>query len=230
MRVGFRVPQACDPALVVDDGEPVVARPEAPLPMSVAVAGLVLAVSSALPWTPEGHSFLALLRSEFSRGVLEGLLMMVGFGSPFLFGIAVAVAPLACPPGVARRILRVPVAFMHSQLVLVALVLWMSGVSVAALPLLGFALVSGVRLAVHTARAHAEGDGPRVGWYVRWGGMVVAAIAAWMELQRAGDLAFGWGLHVALLAGLGMAGALAGRALGSAAPGLPDEPRASTLF
>lgn len=215
---------------MVDEGEPVTARPEAALPKSVALAGFVLTVSSALPWTPEGHSFLALLRSEFSRGVLEGLLMMVGFGSPFLFGLAVAVAPLACPPSIARRIIRIPVAFMHSQLVLVALVLWLSGVSVAALPLLGFALVSGVRLAVHTARAHAEGDGPRVGWYVRWGGMVVAAIAAWMELQRTGDLAFGWGLHVALLAGLGMAGALAGRPLGSAAPGVPSEPRPSTLF
>lgn len=230
MRVAFGALQACDPAPVVDDSEPVMARPEAPLPRLAAVAGLVLAVSSAMPWTPEGHSFLAVLRSEFSRGVLEGLLMMVGFGSPFLFGIAVAVAPLACPPSIARRILRIPVAFMHSQLVLVALVLWLSGVSIAALPLLGFALVSGVRLAIHTARAHAEGDGPRVGWYVRWGGMLVAAIAAWMELQRTGDLAFGWGLHVALLAGVGMVGALAGRALGSAAPGLPDEPRASTLF
>lgn len=230
MRVTFEAARACDPAPVVEDGEPVMARPEASLPALAAVAGLVLAASSAMPWTPEGHSFLALLRSEFSRGVLEGLLMMVGFGSPFLFGIAVAAAPLACPPPIARRILRVPIAFMHSQLVLVALVLWLSGVSVAALPLLGFALVSGVRLAIHTAHTHADGDGPRVGWYVRWGGMVVVAIAAWMELQRTGDLAFGWGLHVALLAGLAMVGTLAGRTLGSAAPGLPDEPRASTLF
>ncbi|MBV1857978.1 MAG: hypothetical protein KUG77_06160 [Nannocystaceae bacterium] len=230
MRVAFGRTEACDPSLVLDDGEPVMARPEAPLPRLAAAAGLALAVSSAMPWTPQGDSFLALLRSEFSRGVLEGLLMLVGFGSPFLFGMAVALAPLVCPPVVARRILRVPVAFMHSQLVLVALVLWLSGVSIAALPLLGFALGSGVGLAVHTARAHAQGDGPRVGWYVRWGGMVVAAIAAWMELQRMGDLEFGWGLHVALLAGLGMVGALGGRALGSAAPGLPDAPRPSTLF
>jgi hypothetical protein len=220
----------CDPELVVEDGESVMARPEASLPASVSVAGLVLAVSSAMPWTPQGDSFVALLRSEFSRGVLEGLLMLVGFGSPFLFGIAVALAPLACPPPIARRILRVPIAFIHSQLVLVALVLWHSGVAVAALPLLGFALISGVGLAIHTAHTHAAGDGPRVGWYVRWGGMLVAAIAGWMELQRVGDLVFGWGLHVALLAALGMVGALAGRVLGSAAPAVRDEPRGSTLF
>ena len=205
-------------------------RPEVALPKLSLLAAAVLVVSSGLPWTPSGLSFLDLLGAEFSRGVLEGLLMLVGFGSPFLFGLAVAVAPLALPPPIARRVIRVPLAFMHSQLVLVAIVLWLAGDAKATLPMLGFAVVAGVRLAVHTARAHAEGDGPRVGWYVRWGGMVVAGVAGWMELQQVGDLAFGWGLHVALAAGVLMVASLAGRPLGDAAPGRPTQPRPSTLF
>jgi|GEM_PF-1330222 len=219
----------CDPRVVSND-EPVVPRPEQPLPLLTAVAGVLLTVSSALPWTPQGLSFLDLLRAEFSRGLLEGLLMIVGFGSPFLFGLAVAVVPRVLPPAVARRVLRVPIAFMHSQLVLVTIVLVMAGRGIATLPMLGFALVSGVFLAIFTARAHAEGDGPRVGWYVRWGGMVVAAVTAWMELQQVGDLVFGWGLHVALGSALLMVAALGRRPLGEAAPARAEGPRPSTLI
>ncbi len=200
------------------------------MPLVAAVGGLALAVSSALPWTPEGSSFLELLRGEFSRGLLEGVLMTIGFGSPFLFGLAVAIAPRALSPAIARQVVRIPIAFMHSQLVLVMIVLALAGAGIASLPMLGFALVSGVFLAIHTARTHAEGGGPRLGWYVRWGGMMVAAIAAWMELQQAGDLTFGWGLHVALGCGVLIAASLAGRGLGAAAPAEPAGERPSTLF
>ncbi len=203
---------------------------ETPVPVVASIGGLILAVSSALPWTPEGHSFLALLVAEFSRGVLEGLMMMLGFGSPFLFGLGVVVLPRVLPPPLARRILRIPLAFMHSQLVLVAIVLWLADAAVATLPMLGFALVSGVLLAVHTARAHAEGDGPQVGWYVRWGGTMVAAICAWMELQRLADVDFGWGLHVALGAGVLMAASLVGQSVDRPAPTEPEVPRPSTLL
>ncbi len=212
------------------DDEVVEPRTEASIPRLSQVAGLLLAVSSALPLTPEGHSFLTLLQAEFSRGVLEGLLMLVGFGSPFLFGLAVAVAPSAAPPPIARRVLRIPLAFLHSQLVLVALVIWLAGDAIAELALLGFALVSGVRLAMHTARAHAEGDGPQVAWYVRWGGMMVGAVCGWMELQQIGDLAFGMGLHVALASAVAMVASLGATPLGAAAPGRPVEPRPSTLL
>ena len=189
-----------------------------------------MAISSAMPWTPEGASFLELLRGEFGRGVLEGLLMLVGFGSPFLFGVGVAIVPLVAAPAVARQLVRVPIAFMHSQLLLVMIVLWLAGAGLATLPMLGFAVVSGVFLAVHTARTHAEAGGPRLGWYTRWGGMMVAAVTGWMELQQAGDLYFGWGLHVALGCGLGIVASLAGRRLGDAAPAQPETRRPSTLF
>ena len=214
----------------MDEDERPSARPEQSLPKLAAAAGLALAVSSAMPWTPEGASFLELLRGEFGRGVLEGLLMLVGFGSPFLFGLTVAVVPFVLPPAIARQLVRIPIAFMHSQLVLVMIVLALAGAGVATLPMLGFALVSGVFLAVHTARTHAEAGGPRLGWYVRWGGMMVAAITGWMELQRAGDLTFGWGLHVALASGLAIVASLAGRRLGDPAPAEPETQRPSTLF
>jgi len=215
---------------VVDEEERPSARPEQPLPKLASLGGLILGVSSAMPWTPEGASFLDLLRGEFGRGALEGLLMLVGFGSPFLFGVALAIAPLALPPAIARQIVRVPIAFMHSQLVLVMIVLSLAGAGLATLPMLGFALVSGVFLAVHTARTHAEAGGPRLGWYARWGGMMVTAITAWMELQQAGELSFGWGLHVALGCGLGIVASLGARRLGDAAPAQPETQRASTLF
>ncbi|MCR9162283.1 MAG: hypothetical protein ACE37F_31140 [Nannocystaceae bacterium] len=210
--------------------EPAPRRPEEPVPSAVSIAGLVLVASASMPWTPDGLSFFDLLRGEFARGVLEGFLMLVGFGSPFLFGIAIALAPRLLSPPVARQIVRVPIAFMHSQLVLVMIVLTMAGAGVATLPMLGFALVSGVLLAIHTARTHAEGGGPRVGWYARWGGMVVAAIGAWMELQRVGDLSFGWGLHVALAAGVAIVALLARTPLGDAAPEQALGQRPSTLF
>lgn len=200
------------------------------MPRLSQLAGVLLAVSAVLPLTPEGHSFLTLLQTEFSRGLLEGLLMMVGFGSPFLFGIAVAVVPSVAPSPIARRILRIPLAFLHSQLVLVALVIWLAGDAIAELALLGFALVSGVRLAMHTARAHAEGDGPQVAWYVRWGGMMVAAVCGWMELQQLGDLAFGIGLHVAFASAVAMVASLGRTPLGAAAPAREAQPRPSTLF
>lgn len=216
---------------MVDEDEHAATRPEQPLPKSVAALSLALACSSALPWTPEGLSFLEMLRAEFSRGALEGVLMLVGFGSPFLFGLAAVVAPLTLAPALARQIVRIPLAFMHSQLLLVMIVLAFAGAGTATLPMLGFALVSGVFLAVHTARMHAEGGGPRLGWYVRWGGVVVAAIGGWMELQQAAsDLAFGAGLHVALGCGVLIVAALANRPLGDAAPAQPDVPRPSTLI
>ncbi len=195
------------------------------MPRLAMLAGAALAVSSALPITPDGYSFLALLRGEFQRGVLEGLLMLVGFGSPFLLGLAVAIVPWSVAPWIGRRIVRLPIAFMHSQLVLVALVIWLAGNAIADLALLGFAIVSGVRLAVHTARGHSEGDGPQLAWYVRWGGMMVAAICAWVELQRASGLELGLGLHVALGSGVLMAASLGTRPLSAAAParGLPTQ-------
>jgi hypothetical protein len=184
--------------------------PPKPVPKLAAVGGLVVAVSAFLPLHPEGLSFFDLFLIELSRGLLEGLLMLVSFGSPYLFGLTVALAPWL-PSTVDARVVRIPVALMHSQLLLVAIVLVSAGEAVAPFALLGFAVVSGGYLALHTARANAEGRapvdpqapstafvGPAAAWYAQWGAMVIAGIAAWTELQRVGGVALGYGLHVLL--------------------------------
>ncbi len=122
-----------------------------------------------------------------------------------MFGSSVALCALVFTPELGRKVVRIPIALMHSQLVLVAIALWLGGEVVAPYALLGFALVGGFGLALYTANANAGGKGPSLCWYVRWGGMVVAGVAAWMELQHLDDVAFGMGLHVAFVSALALA-------------------------
>lgn len=166
--------------------------------------GLGLAASSALPLTPRGQSFLDLLRGEFARGPLEGLLMTLGFGSPYLFGGAVAMAAFWLRPEVGRRWVRVPLALLHAQLVLVAIAIALWGEAVAAYPLVAFAFASGGALAYHGARYQAEGREPSLSWYVRWGGAVVTGVGSWIELQRAAGVQWGIGLETALFSAIGL--------------------------
>lgn len=191
--------------------EPTVSR-------TTAIWGILLSSSAALPISPQGQSFLELLLEQFHRGLLEGLMMLVGFGSPFLFGLTVAIGVTVLEPRIARRVVRLPIAMMHSQLMLVAIVLWRLGDVVASLPLLGFAVTSGVFMALHSARTFAEGDGPSLPWYVRWGATVVAAVGGWCELQRIGGLQLGWGLHVGLAAALLMVASVGSGPHRAAAP------------
>jgi hypothetical protein len=181
------------------------------VPSLVAGLGLLLAISAAFPLTPEGHSFVDLVVGEFRRGVLQGILMVTGFGSPFAFGLAVAAGILICPPPLARRIIAMPVALMHSQLILVAWAVWRHGEAAAALPLLGFSIVSAVYMAMHSAKASAEGDGPTFAWHVQWGATVIAAVAAWAKLQRVVGVRLEWGVDVMLLSALGLVLVLAKR-------------------
>jgi hypothetical protein len=185
----------------------------------IAVLGLVLAGSAAMPWLPDGATFVDLVIEAFHRSVLEAVLLTVGFGSPFLFGLCVALGILALRPPIARRLVRLPIGFMHSQLVLVAIVMMTERERVAgAVALLGFAVVSALRFAFHSARTRAEGDGPSLAWLVRWGAMIVAGVAGWMELQRVADIAFGRGLDVALASAVLMILAFGHRRFRAAAP------------
>src|SRR5690606_8973547 len=113
--------------------------------------------------------------------------------SPFVFGLLVFVGHLFFAPATARRIVRVPVSLLHSQLLLVAFVLWRHGESIAAPALLGVAVVGSIHLVVYTAKTHAEGDGhgPTLVWYARWGATMIAAIAAWARLQLLADVHLG---------------------------------------
>jgi hypothetical protein len=175
---------------------------EAPLPGGVALLGLAMALAAGLPLTPEGASFVRLAMNEFSRGALEGVLMLAGFGSPFVFGLLLFVGHLFFAPSVAKRMVSVPVSLLHSQLLLVAFVLWRHGESLAAPALLGIAVVGAIHLVVTTATSRASGDGPSLVWYARWGATMIAAVAAWSRLQWLADVHLGIAVDVLLACSL----------------------------
>jgi hypothetical protein len=167
--------------------------------------GLVLAATAALPLAPDGRSFLHFVAAAFSADPLSGLLTLVGLGSPFLFGLAVLLATRLSDP-VASRVLRWPIAMMHSQLVLVSWAVWRGGDAVAAFPMFGFALTSAIYFLWISGRARAEGEGlgPSPGWLVRWGATIVAAICMWARIQMFGPIKLGVAIDAAWLCAAGM--------------------------
>lgn len=177
-------------------------KKEASLPGGVALLGLAMALSAGLPLTPEGAPFVRLVLEEFRRGAMEGMMMIAGFGSPFVFGLTIFVGHLFFPPETAKRIVRLPVSLLHSQLLLVAFVVWRHGESVAAPALLGVAVVGVVYLVMHTAKTHASGNGPSLVWYARWGATMIAAVAAWGRLQVLAEVRLGIAVDVMLACAL----------------------------
>jgi hypothetical protein len=177
------------------------AEHERPLGALAHACGAAIAIAAALPLTPEGRSFLGMLRAELERGVLDAILMLVGFGSPFLFGLAVALTASPRLRVHAVEIVRTPLGLVHGQLLLVAFVLWRQGRAVAALPLFAFALVGAFAYAWSGAQAPG-GRGLSLRSTVRWGAMVLAGVAAWCRLQRLVDIEMGIAVDVVLGAAL----------------------------
>lgn len=181
------------------------------LPMALAVFGLILFASVGLPLTPGGSSFLALVLAAFARSPLEAIMMALGFGAPFWFGVVVAAAAWpksSLSTNVLRQLLISNASLLHGQLVLVAWLLWRDGVGVMPTALLGFATVSGGFFIVQHASASAaegsvddqgrrhEGLDPR--WLIRWTATVIVGICGWLRLQQLAGLTFGWAVEVAL--------------------------------
>lgn len=169
----------------------------------VAILGAGLAATAALPIAPDGKSFVQFVLASFQRSVLEGLLMVAGFGSPFLFGIAVAVAS-RLEPEAGAQLVRAPIAMMHSQLVLVAWAVWRHGDAIAAAPMFLFAIVSALWLALSSARKKAEDRGPSLLWNIRWGAMIVAAVCMWSRIQIFGGIKLGVAIDAAWLCAAGL--------------------------
>ena len=170
------------------------------LPVGVTGAGLALACSAALPLTPGGLSFLDIVWRAFAFDPVYGIMTLVGFGSPFLFGIAIALARISSPaPDWSRLVVRVTVALMSGQLVLVSALLARHGRGLHPEGLLGFAVVTTAYLLYYNARNRAEGtgEGPSLRWAVRWGALLVVGVASWLRLQWAGDVRFGAAVEVA---------------------------------
>jgi hypothetical protein len=206
-------------------------------PARQVVAGAALFGCAALPITPEGESFVQLLGAAFSRDLLEGAMMLVGLGSPFLFGLAAAGAAVAQGRGrsadyAARVALHTVLAAVHTQLMLVAFVLAWKGVGVASGALAGFALVSGVAFAWRSARDRAASDeadgGPSVRFFLRWGASVLAGVAVWSRLQVLGGVALGVAVEGVLVSALALhlaVGARARRRERAGAPPTGPDPR-----
>lgn len=184
------------------------------LPVSASVPAAALAAAMFLPLHPEGFSFAQLLFAAFVRGPLEGVLMLLGFGSPFCFGfivLALALAGSRVIPGIGERIIVANLSLLHAQLLLVAILLSARGLGVMPLTLLGFSLVSGGYFIVYHARSAAAGgaldehghsrpSGPALRWLVRWGATVIVAVCGWVRLQMIGGVRLGWAIEVMLAA------------------------------
>ena len=165
--------------------------------------GVLIALAAMLPLTPTGQSFLVLLRNELDRGLVFALLMLLGFGSPFLFGLAVAIAGWTrVHATTAVLLVRVPVACLHGQLLLVSFVLWRHEQGVATLPLLGFAVVGALGFVFGAKRRAAVLELRR---NLEWGASTIAGVAAWCRLQRLAGLELGIAIDVVLVGALVLA-------------------------
>ena len=180
-----------------------------PVPLVYAVSGPLLALSAMLPLLPDGRSFLQLVIDLAREEGFATALMLGGYASPFLIGIAMTLAFAGAyhrRPGLqilGERAVRQCVALLHAQVLLTTGQLWWFGVGLAPGALFGVAVVTGSSLVYHSGRQAsmlnvADDDDSRI--YARWGALTLVATCAWMRLQIAADLRFGWALEV-LLAG-----------------------------
>lgn len=142
-----------------------------------------------------------MLVAEFERGALPGIMMLAGFGSPFLFGIAIAVVALPQLRSLATELVRTPIGLMHGQLLLVAFVVWKSGQAIGAVSLLGFAIVGAIAYARSGSRAPGGHD-IGLAHTIRWGAVMIAGVAGWCKLQRMAEVRFGLAVDVLLVTAL----------------------------
>lgn len=189
-------------------------EPERRLPSAAAVPAALLTAAIAAPLHPDGYSFAQLLYASFLRSPVEGLVMLLGFGSPFCFGaivLTIALAGRRLLPQMGERALVVNLSLLHAQLLLVALLLSMAGEGVMPLALFGFAVVSGGYFIVHHAKSAAAGGsldargrvrppGPEQRWLVRWGATVIVAVCGWIRLQMLAGVRLGWAVELILAA------------------------------
>lgn len=166
--------------------------------------GLVLFGCIALPLTPGGRTFVQVVMATLAEGPMQGIMMAVGYGSPFIFGLMVALGGRVDHDELAARLVRTPVTMMHSQLLLTSWMIWRHGDAVAALPLFLFALVSGLYVVQHSASERASGRHASFRWYVRSGALLLVAVAGWLWLQRLAGFSMGLAVDVGGLCALAL--------------------------
>lgn len=189
-----------------------VSQPSRQLPRALAIPALILGAAIAAPLTPDGYSFAQILYVAFLRHPLEGLITLLGFGSPFCFGLITLLLVAGrdrLTPTFGERLLVTNLSFLHAQLLLVAGMLTWNGQGKLPAALLGFAIVSGGFFIVHHAKSAATAGGsedagrtapagPSQRWLVRWGATVIVAICGWSRLQILVDVRLGWAIELML--------------------------------
>ena len=191
------------------------------LPQSVRLAGLVLALSALLPFSPAGTPFWRIAYESFGVGIVHGLLVTFAFGAPFWLGLMFALAPRRKPDAdqgaewTWRQLARALSSLMHAQLLLVAWSIARAGVGVAGWSLFGFALVSGVYFATSNGKIAAEAESmggapPPPRWLARWTASIIVMVAAWLRLQASQGFMMGIALECGGLAAAFIAWRLSG--------------------
>ncbi|HEY8376427.1 MAG TPA: hypothetical protein VIK91_08060 [Nannocystis sp.] len=168
------------------------------LPRHSAVLGLTLFTAIALPISGTA-SFLDWLIRLGAHDPVGAFFILITFGAPFLFGLAVAAGGLLIRDHrLAAGVIQIPLAFTHATMVLQALeLLQVPGVPLR-LSFVGFSLVSTAYYLY--AQAHAEASdrplGPR--WFARWGAVIVTGTTLWLEFQTLRGQPLGLAVDVAL--------------------------------
>lgn len=169
------------------------------LPRHSAALGLTLFAAIALPLVDD-VSVLDWLLQIGARDPIAALFGLLTFGSPFLFGLAVAVSGWLRDHGRAAQMIQIPLSLVHAVLVLHALAVAGAPPVPLRLSFVGFVAVA----CVYYMFARAEADaadrplGPR--WLARWGGVVLTGVTFWLHFQTFGQRPLGLAVHVALAA------------------------------
>lgn len=150
---------------------------------AAAVAGLILAATSALPLGVDEISPLRALLRVFAESWVDGLVALLIFGSPYLLGACVALAILM-RSGLTFALLRVPVTVLYAELVLLALMLVKDpGDAVAPWGLIGFVAAATLGGVARFANDAKRGRAPSLAWTGRWGALLVVGLLGWLLLQ-----------------------------------------------
>lgn len=176
-----------------------------------AALGMTLFATIAMPIVPDGPSLLDVLLQVARDNPLGALTMLLMFGSPQLFGLAVGIAGLTREDAVARAAVTSMVALMQGMLVMLGVGI-VGGNVVAPVGLFGFAIVTGLYLPYASGEAAASTRGHlSLRWWVRWGALLVAGFGLWLRLQALAGVPIGLAIDVAIAAAVVLLASLAPR-------------------
>ncbi len=200
---------SADAASSPSDAEADVVGPRPP--QRAGFLALALFGAAFLPMHPNGDSVAVLVAQAFGDGVLPGITVLTSFGAPYLLGALIAAAAFTGAQPASEKPLRMIttglLALFHAHLVLLAFTMVRHGLGLAPLSLLGFGVIGGVYFSYRSALARAEGErdaGLDLAWMAKWGGAMIAPVAAWARLQMLADVRLGIAVDVTLLAAIGV--------------------------